>query len=166
MSSLNRDLNVLREQLSAGSIQRAYVAILTYMQQLRVRFADTYGERWVSGIYQGSFDMTYFALFPESLKSRALKLAVVFDYESFQFEIWLVARNRKVQRQYWELFRDAAWSKYRLVDPAPGIDAIVEYDLEGGLNLDEPDVLNARIEGAALELLAGVEDFLGSHDPR
>ena len=110
--------------------------------------------------------MTYFALFPASLKSRGLKLAIVFDYESFRFEVWLAARNRKTQRQYWELFRDSGWSKHVLVEPAPGIDAIVQYDLGGVFDLDEPDVLTARIEGAASELLAEIEAFLSTHDPR
>ena len=31
-----------------------------------------------------------------------LAVAVVFDYEAFRFELWLAARNRKVQRKYWD----------------------------------------------------------------
>jgi hypothetical protein len=166
MGSLSGDLDELRRQLNEGSIQRAYVAILTYMQGLRAHFAEAHGDRSVSGMYQGYFDMTYFALFPASLKSRDLKLAIVFDYESFRFEVWLAARNRRVQRQYWELLRNAGWSEYRLIEPAPGIDAIVAYELEGGFDLDEPDTLTARIDNAAAELLAAVEDFLTVHDSR
>ena len=37
----------------------------------------------VSGMYPGYFDMTYFALFPEALRKRDLKLAIVFNYQTF-----------------------------------------------------------------------------------
>ena len=33
--------------------------------------------------------MTYFALFPASLKCRGLKVTIVFNYEAFRFEAWL-----------------------------------------------------------------------------
>lgn len=166
MGELGDDLRDLREQLGRGSIQRAYPAIVGYMSRLRAHFASVQGERAVSGLYQGYFDMTYFALFPPELKSRDLKLAVVFDYEAFAFEVWLAARNRKLQRHYWELLRDGGWSGYRLVEPAPGIDAIVELDVAGGLELEDPAALTSRIESAAATLLVELERFLAIHDAR
>ncbi|MDO8963711.1 MAG: hypothetical protein Q7W30_04375 [Coriobacteriia bacterium] len=165
MSGLSSDLRELREQLAKGSIQRAYPAIVGYMSRLRAHFAGTQGERAVSGLYQGYFDMTYFALFPPTLKSRDLKLAIVFDYEAFGFEVWLAARNRKVQRQYWGLFRDGGWSEYLLVEPAPGIDAIVEHDVASGFELDDPEALTASIELAVETFLGDLERFLEAHDP-
>jgi hypothetical protein len=166
VGALNSDLRELRERLGEGSIQTAYAAIVGYMSRLRAYFASTQGERAVSGLYQGYFDMTYFALFPPALKSRDLKLAVVFDYEAFGFEVWLAARNRKVQRQYWELFRDGGWSKYRVIEPAAGIDAIVEHDVASGFELDDPEALTLQIEKAAATLLDDLEQFLALHDPR
>ena len=163
---LSSDLRELREHLSEGSIQRAYAAIVGYMSRLRTHFASTRGERAVSGLYQGCFDMTYFALFPPALKSRDLKLAIVFDYEAFGFKVWLAARNRNVQRQYWELLRDSGWSKYRLIEPAAGIDAIVEHEVASGFELDDPDALTSRIEKAAAALLDDLEQVLAIHDPR
>jgi hypothetical protein len=165
VAALSSDLRELREQLAKGSIQRAYPAIVGYMSRLRAHFAGTQGERAVSGLYQGYFDMTYFALFPSALKSRDLKLAIVFDYEAFGFEVWLAARNRKVQRQYWGLFRDSGWSEYRLVEPAPGIDAIVEHDVASGFELDDPEALTSCIEVAVETFLGDLERFLEAHDP-
>ena len=132
MGPLAGDLGELRAQLGKGSVQRAYAAIVGYVSRLRAHFAGREGERAVSGVYQGCFDMTYFALFPPALRSRDLKIAIVLDYEAFAFEVWLAARNRKVQRRYWELFRDSGWSKYRLVEPAIGVDAIVEQPVGSG----------------------------------
>ena len=93
-------------------------------------------------------DMTYFALFPPPLKRRNLKIAIVFNYEAFRFEAWLAGSNRKVQRQYWELFRDSQWTDYRVVAPARGIDSIVECDLARDFDLSDPDALTSIIEAA------------------
>lgn len=166
MGDLGCDLRELREQLGKGSIQRAYSAIVGYMSRLRAHFASTQGERTVSGLYQGYFDMTYFALFPPALKSRDLKLAVVFDYQSFRFEVWLAARNRKVQRQYWELLRNSGWSRYRLVEPAAGIDAIVELDIVDEFDLDDPEGLTRQIDEAVASFRSEIEGFLAAHDAR
>lgn len=164
--SLGDDLTELQRQLSEGSLQRAYGAIVGYMSQLRVHYTRTQGQWTVSGLYQGYFDMTYFALFPPSLKSRGLKLAVVFDYESFAFEVWLAARNRTLQRRCWELLRDHGWSKYRLVEPATGVDAIIKSGVADAFALAEPEILTSRIETATQALLDDLEPFLTLHDPQ
>ncbi|MGV8084508.1 MAG: hypothetical protein AB2L09_12900 [Coriobacteriia bacterium] len=162
-STLNHDLEELRAQLDLGSTQRAYIAIVSYLSNLRTHFARMLGERAVSALYQGYFDMTYFALFPPALKARDLKLAIVFDYEAYSFKVWLAARNRKVQRRYWELLRDGGWSKGHLVEPAAGVDAIVEYDVAGAFALANPDELTAAIEQSAEVLLGDLEEFFSSH---
>lgn len=80
MNTLDKDIKELQIRLKDGSIQRAYRGIVSYMSRLRTVFADKLGEKAVSGLYQGYFDMTYFALFPDELKARDLKLAVVFNF--------------------------------------------------------------------------------------
>jgi hypothetical protein len=166
VSALDDDLRDLREQLGNGSIQKAYTAIIAWMSRLRTDFAKDRGEWTVSGLYQGQFDMTYFALSPPALKSRDLKLAVVFDYSSFRFEVWLSARNRTVQRRYWKLLRSSGWSWCRLVEPAVGVDAIVVCDVADGLELGDPAALAATVAAAVARLLGELEGFLGIHDPR
>ena len=165
MDGLRGDLEELRCQLERDSVRRAYVAIVAYLSGLRTRFAATHEEWTVTGLYQGYFDMTYFALMPPSLGARNLKLAVVFDYESFHYQVWLAARNRRVQRHYWRLLRDQGWPSQSLVEPAAGVDAIVSRDVADGLALDDPDSLTAAVEQSVLALLQDLERFLDLHDP-
>jgi len=165
MTSIQEDMVELRRQLGKGSIRRAYAALISYMMGLRTHFENNWGDSAVSGLYQGYMDMTYFALFPPSLKRRHLKLAIVFNYTAFRFEAWLAARNRKVQRQYWELFRDSPWDEYRVVEPAPGIDAIVECDLASDFDLGDPDTLTSGIETATAAFIDDIERFLAQHEP-
>jgi hypothetical protein len=163
MQSIQEDIESLKEQLGKRSIQKAYKALISFMMGLRTFFANKYGDSAVSALYQGYMDMTYFAIFPPSLKSHDLKVAIVFNYDAFRFEAWLAARNRKVQRQYWELFKDSQWPGYRIVTPAGGIDSIIECDLAIDFDIGEPDSLTLKIESSIEAFIKNIERYLSEH---
>jgi hypothetical protein len=165
VNSAAEDLRELQTQLRNGSIQKAYKCLHEYMASLRTHFAKKRGGLAVSGIYQGYMDMTYFALFPPALKGRGLKVAIVFNYDAFRFEAWLAARNRKVQRQYWELLKSSAWPSYRVVAPAQGVDSIFECDLANDFNFADPAALTLKIENATTEFIDKVAKFLQTRSP-
>jgi hypothetical protein len=165
MQSIQEDMEELRKQIVNGSVQRAYRTLLSYMMGLRTHFANKYGDAAVSALYQGYMDMTYFALFPASLRERDLKIAIVFNYDTFRFEAWLSGRNRKIQRQYWEAFKDSRWDEYRVVAPAGGIDSILECDLARDFDLGDPEGLTARIEKITAAFIKDIEKFLSGQRP-
>jgi hypothetical protein len=164
MNTLDKDIRELQKRLSDGLIQRAYRGIVSYMSRLRTVFADQRGQRAISGLYQGYFDMTYFALFSDELKERDLKLAVVFNYETFGFEVWLAARNRKMQRRYWELFLNTGYTKHRLIEPAVGIDAIVTAALAADYPVQDEDRLTAHIVQGVMAFERDIVSFLSEVD--
>lgn len=166
MGTLDEDIQELRRELGGGAIQRAYRGIVSYMSHLRTVFAAQQGERAVSGLYQGFFDMTYFALGPDALKRRNLKLAIVFNYQTFQFEVWLAARNRQLQRRYWELLLAAGYEKHLLVEPGTGIDAIAEAVLAAEYSLDAKDRLTAKIVEGVAVFERDIVAFLDEVDPQ
>jgi hypothetical protein len=165
MPSIQEDMEEFRGQLERGSLQRAYRALISYMLGLRTHFKSGDAGFAVSGLYQGTLDMTYFALFPPSLKERGLKIAIVFNYDAFRFEAWLAGSNRKVQREYWELFRDSRWPEYRVVTPAAGVDSIIECDLAEDFDLSDPDALTMRIESATATFIDDIDRFLTREVP-
>ena len=160
MQSIQEDVNDLRRQLRAGSIQKAYGALLGYMMDLRRHFKKRYPTYSFSGLYQGYMDMTYFAIVPPSLKHRDLKIAIVLNYDAFRFEAWLSGTNRQVQRKAWELFKDSRWTEYRVVKPAKGVDSIVECDLADDFDFGDLRGLTARIEAKTTAFVDDVERFL------
>lgn len=165
MHSIQKDIEELRKQLGKGAIQKAHRALLSYMMDLRTHFKNGHTSFAVSGLYQGYMDMTYFAIFPPSLKHHDLKVAIVFNYDAFRFEAWLAGSNRKVQRQYWELFRDSKWADYRVVPPASGIDSIIECDLAKDFDLNDPHALTSMIETTTAAFIDDIEKFLSEHQP-
>ncbi len=165
MHSKRQSLAQFRRLLQEGSVQRGYRALLSYMMGLRTHFMKRYGDSAVSGLYQGYMDMTYFALFPPSLRHRHLKIAIVFNYDAFRFEVWLSARNQQIQRQYWKLLKDIPWPGYRIAPPAKWVDSILECDLVSDFDLDDPDALTAIIEANTLAFIDRIESFLAGDQP-
>ncbi len=105
--------------------------------------------------------MTYFAVFPDTLKKRGLKLAIVFNYETFGFEVWLAARNRKVQKRYWELLLNTGYKKHPLIEPAVGIDAILASVLTADYSLETEKRLTAHIIEGVTAFERDIVSFLG-----
>lgn len=99
-----------RKQLQQSHIKQAYAGLVQYFMELRTLFARKYPDYVVSGsIYQGYMDMTYFSFSPQSLKERKLKIAIVFVYDTFRFEVWLSGHNRSVQAKYLKLLKESNW---------------------------------------------------------
>lgn len=166
MRASQEDINEFKRQLKKGAIRRAYKGLLTYMLDLRRFFMGKYTTYDVSGLYHGYMDMTYFALFPKSLKQRDLKVALLFNYEAFRFEVWLAGRNRKVQKKYWEVFKGFQCDECRVVEPGKGVDAIVESTLAEDFDFDNLDALTSSIEKATLKFIDRIEEFLSDHQAK
>ncbi len=103
---------------------------MEYIMDLRTYLKTKYPDYFVSGsIYYGYMDMTYFSFFPESLKQRNLKIAIVFIHETCRFEIWLAGYNKQVQAKYWKLFKESGWNKYQIVPTTKVLILILEHIL-------------------------------------
>ena len=154
-----------RKQLEKGAIQHAYRGLMDYFWSLKSFFETKYPNYCQSGrIYYGFMDMTYFALFPEFLKKRKLKIAIVFIHGKFSFEVWLSGINKSVQAKYWKLIREKGWTKYRLPAMTKGSDSIVECVLAENPDFSDLEALAKQIERGTLEFIREVEIFLSEHD--
>ncbi len=164
MEPFHEYIGEYRKQLEKGAIQKAYKGLMEYIMELRTYFNNRYPGYFVSGsIYYGYMDMTYFSFFPESLKNRKLKIAIVFLHQAFRFEAWLAGYNRQVQAQYWKLFQESGWNQYRIVPPAKGVDSIIEGTLAGQPDFGDLAALTGQIEQGTLKFIADVESFLTTH---
>ena len=164
MESLQECINEYRKQMGKGIIQKGYRGLMEYIMDLKTYFKNKYPAYNVpSSIYYGYMDMTYFALFPKSLKERSLKIAIVFVHESCRFEVWLAGNNKQVQTKYWKLFNESDWKKYHVVATTQGADSIVEYILVNNPDFSDLDTLTKQIEGETLTFIKDVESFLSTH---
>ncbi len=161
MVSLQEAMLDYKKQLEKGLIQTAYRGLMEYILGLKTFLKNKYPDYFVSGgLYNGYMDMTYFSFTPESLKQRSLKIAIVFVYDTFRFEVWLGGYNRQVQAQYWKLFKENTWEVYPLVADPLKADAVMEHVLVAEPDFNDPEALTALIEQGTLRFIADIEGFL------
>ena len=164
MDAFHESMMEYKDQLTKGAIVSAYRGLMEYFNGLRVFFQKKYPAFSVSGsVYYGFMDMTYFAVFPESLKRRKLKVAIVFLHEAFRFEVWLSGANRTLQRKYWKLVQEHDWKQYRIPILAKGVDSILEYVVVENPDFGDLDILTQQIERGTLQFINEVDNFLSSH---
>jgi hypothetical protein len=150
-----------RKQLEKGSIQKAYRGLIEYMMGLKNHFSNRYPDYSAPGsLYYGYMDMTYFSILPKSLKDRDLKIAIVFLYDAFRFEIWLSGKNKQVLAKYWKLINKSRWDKYKVVEPVKGVDSVAEHILVDNPDFSDIDALTKQIEQGTLEFIQDIESFL------
>jgi hypothetical protein len=161
MRSLQENMIEYKKQLEKGIIQKAYQGLMEYMMSLKKHFTNKYSDFSAPGsIYYGYMDMTYFSILPKSLKDRDLKIAIVFLYDTFRFEIWLSGKNKQVLSKYWKVFNKNKWDKYKVVEPAKGVDSIVEHILVDNPDFSDLDDLTKQIEKGTLIFIKDIESFL------
>ncbi len=165
MASLQDYMVEYTGQVRKGVIRKAYLGLMEYIMALRTHLHREHPDLAVAGgIYYGYMDMTYFAVLPESLKRRNLKVAVVYLHEACRFEAWLAGYNKKVQAQYWALIKESGWSKYRLVPATKGADSILEHVLVEAPDFGDLSGLTEQIEQGTLRFIRDVEEFLAGHN--
>lgn len=161
MESFSKAMKEYQKQLEKGLIQKAYKGLMDFMQGLKTHFKDKYPDYFVSGsLYSGYMDMTYFAIIPEGLKQRNLKIALVFNHQAFRFEAWLAGYNKQVQTKYWQFFKESGWNQYTLVPNPKGEDAILVHILADDPDFSDLAGLTRQLERETLAFITDIENFL------
>ncbi len=70
------------DQLKSKNVSKGYKGLMNYLMYLRTHFSKKYANELVIGsFYQGYMDMSYFSITPKSIKSKKLKIGLVFNHE-------------------------------------------------------------------------------------
>lgn len=164
MKSLQENMVEFKKQLKKGAIQKAYQGLMEYMMSLKHHFSNKYPDYSTPGsLYNGYMDMTYFSILSKPLKDRDLKIAIVFLYDAFRFEIWLSGKNKQVLAKYWEIMDKNKWDKYKVVKPAKDVDSIIEHILVENPDFSDLSVLTKQIEKETLKFIQDIEWFLSNN---
>jgi hypothetical protein len=132
MENFNELMSDFKVQLNKGKVQKAYRYIFDIFADLgnglKARQDKIIS---INSLYHGYLDMTYLPVMTELLKGNGLKIAIVFNYSSFQFEIWLSAINRKRRKEVLEIIANSKWNKYKTVENDANTDAIIVLVIKG-----------------------------------
>ena len=148
----------------------------TYRQLVQTTsLADSYGEfvrlfrfLWVQmekempqfqfqgNIVENAMDYSYFQFTSQELKSRGLKIAVVFLHRQFRLEVWLSGVNRSSQKRWFPVLAAEDCPFLRTENPERS-DYILRSLLPDGWNLADGDGTVSMLKQKALELIAWSE---------
>jgi len=161
MKSFNDSVIEYKKQLDKGDIQIAYRGLIEYMMGLKNSFKNKYPDFSVpSNLYQGYMDMTYFALFPEDLKKRKLKIAIVLIHDKMKLEIWLSGFNKQIQTKYWKILKSKDLNIYHIPKTLKGVDSIIEYVLTDNPDFNDPEALTRQIESGTLKFIKDIKELI------
>ena len=155
--SLSKAMQVYHDALNKGDIQKAYRGILEFMSELRTELEQKYPDYVFSQVYPGYMDMSYFAITPMEMRTRKLKVALVYLHEANRFELWLSANNRKLQKKWIDVLSQCEDMQYRVSEVGVGIDSIVEYIVHVQPNFDARAALKQSLEMNTLRFIKDME---------
>ena len=159
MKPMNQLVEEYTRLLSTQEIQTAYRGILEFMGKLRADWIRRYPSDDVGSLYQGYMDMSYFSISTPLLRAKGLKIALVYQHEKGQFEVWLSARNRESAKRF------ASERMARQLEPLPvfhdadNLDAVIECTLADKPDFENQAALSERLcQGAVtfMEAVGGV----------
>lgn len=142
--SLADYVDIYKEQLKKGDIQKAYAGLIKYMLSLKNHLSKGRSNDFIFGnVFQGYMDYTYFYFFNEFLRERKLRFGIALNHEKMRFELWLMGQNTEVQSKYWDLLKQTKWNEKQASKPKY---SELEVMLLENPDFDNLDTLTTKIE--------------------
>lgn len=138
-----------------------YHEVIGFIKKLRAHLKSHYKEDYFIGdIYYGTDTITYFPFTPKTIKSKKLKIAIVYNHKIARFEIWLAGQNKNIQKEYWTIFRESDWNKYPIPDSTDDGFSIVDFILAEKPDFRNIEKLLNEIESGSLDFIREIENVL------
>lgn len=161
MENINQIMDDFNCQLQKGNLQKAYRYIFTVFSDLGTCLKKQNGGAIsINALYHGYLDMTYLPVVTNLLKQNGLKIALVFNYSSFQFEIWLSAVNRTKRNELLNLISHSTWNTYKTVENNENTDAIIEYKLPKITNYENFSEVVNTLSNETITFINNIENFI------
>jgi hypothetical protein len=161
VENYNELMNELKDLLGKGRIQKAYRYIFDIFSDLGNEIKkDKNKAISCTSLYHGYLDMTYLPVTTENLKNNGLKIAIVFNYSLFQFEIWLSAVNRKKRNEVLDIINQSKWQKYKTIQNNENTDAIIEIKIKGINEFSNKNKIVSLIAKETILFIDDIEEFI------
>lgn len=160
MKTRNDYIQAYKDQLAIGDIQIAFKEITDFMLGLRTFL----GKKYLDDFYIGNFsqhyiEMTYFTFTPIYLKDLKLKIGVAFNHPKMRFETWLVAQNKQIQKQYWNIIKGSNFDKYTIPRQVDDTFSILETVLLDNPDFNDLELLTEHIEKRLFEFIDDIKEI-------
>lgn len=150
-------LETYRQLVQTTSLAESYGEFVRLFRFLRVQMEKEMPQFQFQGnIAENAMDYSYFQFTSQALKSRGLKIAVVFLHRQFRLEVWLSGVNRSSQKRWFPVLATKDCPFLRTENPERS-DYILRTPLPEDWNLADGDGTVSALKQKALELIAWSE---------
>ena len=153
-NNINECIDIYKNSLQDGNIQKAYFTLTKYVSELKYRFPKEYK---TGNISFGYLDYTYFPFFNDFLRGKKLRFGIVLNHKKIQIELWLMGQNRGLQEKYWDLLKDTKWNEH--IKDMPKY-SVLELCLDSNLDFNNKDVMTDRILERVVMAAKEIEKFI------
>lgn len=137
-NKLNGYVAAYKTQLENGDIQIAYEQLIKFVMKVKACFEKTFPTQYTYGnVSPGYLDFTYFPFSDTFLRNKKLRYGIVLNHRQMRFELWLMGRNAKIQKQYWALLKSSKWNADQPTMPQYSVLEVVLVDTPDFDDLDE-----------------------------
>lgn len=127
-----------KKALGTGELQKAYRHLMDVFSSLQTALRENKEAQVQTGtLYHGYLDMTYLPVTTRVLRKKGMKVAVVFDYPKFQFQLWLSAGNRKKREKAILLLEQTKVLKDSIRIAKENPDAILEQVIHEPIDFED-----------------------------
>lgn len=156
------DMDLLSEYkrlIQTTNLQKSYQEFIALFRYIRINLEKQFPEyKFQGNIMENSMDYSYFQFTNDKLKSKGLKIVVVFVHSDFQFEIWLSGFNRKIQCQYHDIWNNTS-IPFVLTNNPHRQDYILRAPLKKDLDLSDGSYVVHEMKKLVLDLLKFLEEI-------
>lgn len=166
MENMNLCMQELRTRIREGEIVRAYRYLFDLFSGLAHALKKYPGKHILTAApYHGYLDMSYLPVSTPALKSRGLKIALVFNYAAFRFEIWLSAANRNKRSEMLRLFCDHPLKGFEILHDDTNTDAILTVIPGDIRDYNDKNGIIALLDNSVLAFIDAIERSFSDRRP-
>ncbi len=154
------DSNLLLEYkqlLQTTDLRDCYREFLKLFRYIRTELEKRMKEyKFQDTITENGMDYSYFSFTGDKLKTKGLKITIVFMHKDFQFEVWISGSNRKYQSEYYNLLKERD-VPFELTDDPLRKDYILRVTADRIADISDGDLVVEVLRDIAENLLLFAE---------
>lgn len=146
--------------MKTTNVQKGYQEFLTFFKGLRSSLSQRMsGYTFTGMIVENAMDYSYFQFTDTQLKSKGLKIVIVYVHKESCYEVWLSGVNRKVQSTYHALLGSKKCTYVLSTDPKR-VDYIVKDICIDDIEYEQYDKTVERIQTRIEAFIKNVKAFI------
>ena len=150
-------INDYKNIIQTTNLQQGYQEFIKFFRYLRIYLEKELQDYIFTGnIVENNMDYSYFQFTDKELKTKGLKIVIVFVHKEFNYQVWLSGVNRRIQAEYYNKLKGFN-NKYILTTNPEKLDYIFKNELISECCYDNLDKLMNEIKYKVTDFIADIK---------